>query len=440
MAQLDTVTQQSLRSPSEPSPEPAAPPPPAQPDVRSWGWSTEPIETREVRKARERADRAARRAGRAARRLHEAQARAARHESNARQLIDAAGDAATAALTAVSVAADEAHARLAAKARMRELEHAVITARAGGAVDVSPPTRDEALKLARRVDPGSSGSVVRGVGFIAAGITALAMMLIGGFGWLGFVVPLVILVASGSLEEAFQSADRNRKASQIQVELARASLAPGEPASGGALGREAQGAPAAAASASSARPRLIEGGDPRTGAEVMAVLDRLIANVRGLVAETDMATLGRIRESARLVLLTQDGPLDLADHDTWLARQICIDYLPGALEHFIALPSGRASEPLLDGRSARQVLDEQLALIESRLGELATRSYRREADGLLIHARFLADSLRPDPFRARLDELAGHEPAAELVAAAEPVPVEVSMTASEPAARTRERA
>ena len=116
--------------------------------------------------------------------------------------MDAAGDAATAALTAVSAAADEAQARLAAKARMRELEHALVTARAGGPVDASPPTRDEALKLARRVDPGSSGaSFVRGVGFIVAGIVALAMMLIGGFGWLGFFVPLVILIVSGSLSD-----------------------------------------------------------------------------------------------------------------------------------------------------------------------------------------------------------------------------------------------
>ena len=161
MAHLGTVNSQPLHPPSEPSQEPAAPPPPPGPPVRpSRGWYSEPFETREVRKARERADRAARRADRAARRVQEARgAERAGQRSGARQLVDAAGDAATAALTAVSAAADEAQARLAAKARMRELEHAVVTARAGGPVDVSPPTRDEALKLAR---PGGS-RLVRGV-------------------------------------------------------------------------------------------------------------------------------------------------------------------------------------------------------------------------------------------------------------------------------------
>ena len=365
--------------------------------------------------------------------------------SGARQLVDAAGDAATAALTAVSSAADEAQARLAAKARMRELEHALVTARAGGPVDASPPTRDEALKLARRVDPGSSGaSFVHGVGFIVAGIVALAMMLIGGFGWVGFFVPLAILIASGSLSDRIKMADRSRKAGLIQLELARASLAPTERARAAAMAQEAEGVrrgPGETAVPTAKRPRLIEDADPRTRSEVLAVLDRLVTNVRGLVPEADMAALLRIRHSAELALPTTDGPLDLTNHETWLVRQICIDYLPGALEHYIALPSDLASEPVLDGRSAREVLDEQLALIESRLDEMATRTYRREADGLLSHARFIADSLRPDPFQTRLAELATNEPEPVLVAAPEPVhATEASVTMEAAATREREHA
>ena len=173
----------------------------------------------------------------------------------------------------------------------------------------------------------------------------------------------------------------------------------------------------------------------------MARLDRLVANVRGLVDETDVATLQRIRDSAALALPPTDAPLDLTDHETWRLRQICIDYLPGALEHYIALPPDRASEPVLDGRSARQVLDEQLALIESRLDQMATRTYQREAGGLLTHARFLGDVLRPDPFQARLAELATRDAEPIPVAAPEPIhAAEASVATGEAAARTRERA
>jgi hypothetical protein len=410
------------------------PPLPAPPAQESRGWYPDPFDTRDVRKALERADRAVRRADRTARRLNKKKERAAGHWSGARELVDAAGDAATAALTAVSAAADEAQARLAAKARMRELEHAVTTARAGGPVDVAPPTRAEALKLADRVDPGSSrSSSVRGVGFIVAGILALAMSLIGGFGWLGLIVPLVIIIGSGSIGDQIRTTERSRKAGNLQLELARASL-----------GAPERGSPATtvqkAAGPVVKRPSLRENGDPRTGAEVLAVLDRLIVNVRGWVPETDVATVQRIRDRAALALPATDEPLQLADHDTWLLRQICIDYVPGALEHYIALPADLASEPLLDGRSARHVLDEQLELIESRLDELATRVYRREAGGLLVHARFVAESLRPDPFQARLAELAANESAPELIAGAEAVRNEASVAGSEETTRIRERA
>ena len=50
------------------------------------------------------------------------------------------------------------------------------------------------------------------------------MMMVGGFGWLGVVVPLAILIAGGSLGDRIQTADRSRKAGRIQLELARASL------------------------------------------------------------------------------------------------------------------------------------------------------------------------------------------------------------------------
>jgi hypothetical protein len=344
--------------------------------------------------------------------------------------VDAAGDAATAALTAVSAAADEAQARLAAKARMRALEHAVVTARAGGLVEIEPPTRAEALKLANRVDPGSSGaSSVRGVAFILAGFVALAMVMVGGFGWLGVVAPAAILIAGGSLGDRVQRADRSRKAGRIQLELARASIA------------STNRAPMLTAGPITERHRLIEDGDPRTRADVLAVLDRLVVNVRGSVPETDVATVQRIRDAAARAMPTTDGPLDLTDHETWLLRQICIDYVPGAFEHFIALPPDLASEPVLDGRTARQVLDEQLALIESRLDEMAARSYRSEAGGLLNHARFIADSLRPDPFQAWLAELPSREAERTLVAAPEQIrATEASVATGDAAARTREQA
>jgi hypothetical protein len=242
-------------------------------------------------------------------------------------------------------------------------------------------------------------------------------------------VPGAILVGGAWIGNRIKIEDRSRKAAMIQLELARASLPAGELEAGAVAGQLGDGLRPASnlpessrtgAGLSGERPRLSRGGDPRTRSEILAGLDSLTANVEGLLEKGDVATLQRIRDNAALALPATDAPLDLSDHETWLLRQICIDYLPGALEHYIALPADLASEPVLDGRSAREVLDEQLTLIERRLDQMATRTYRRDAGDLLTHARFVAEVLRPDPFQARLTELAAEGPASASVAALEP--------------------
>jgi hypothetical protein len=391
-----------------------------------------------VQRARERAERAARRADRAAGKAREVELRVAR-KSGAGEFLEAAGDAASAVVTAVSAVADEASERLAYKARLNSLEQALTTAKAGGHVDIAPPTRKEALALADRTSPSSSAaSFVRFAGLVGAGITAVAMLSIGGFGLLGVIVPVAILAIGGSLGDRLQAAERSRSAGRIQLELARAALP--QPRATALWAPQASEATAEALPVALDRtPRLVEDAELRTQPEIIAALDRLASRVEGLVAPEDVAALRRIREEAAIALTPDEGPIDLTDHEMWLVRQICIDYLPRALEHYLALPPELALEPVLDGRSARQVLDEQLVLIEGRLHQMAARTYKREAGGLLNHARFVADSLRPDPFQERLAALATADTEAARIAQAPAVSAEVPST-TEATARERERA
>jgi hypothetical protein len=405
-------------------PRPAAgPPKPPTPPGALWSSTPQAPPSqqarldREVQRARERAERAARRADRAAGKAREVELKVARKTGSA-DFFEGVGEAASAVATAVSAVADEASERLAAKARMNALEQALMTARAGGRVDIAPPTRKEALTLADRVSPSSSAaSFVRFAGLVAAGITAVAFVGLN-VGFLGFMIPVGLLIAGGSIGDRLQAAERSRRAGRIQLELARAAL-PQAPRATAAEAAQAAAVPAAqpAATGVDRTPRLVEEGDLRTQPEIIAALDRLASRVEGLISAEDVAALRRIRDEAALALVPDEGPLDLTDHETWLVRQICTDYLPRAIEHYLALPEELALEPVLDGRSARQILDEQLALIEGRLHQMAERAYKREAGGLLNHARFVADSLRPDPFQERLAQLATADTEAARVAA-----------------------
>ena len=215
------------------------------------------------------------------------------------------------------------------------------------------------------------------------------MVSIGSFGFLTWVIPVGLLIAGGSLGDRLAAAERNRLAGRIQLELARAALPQAAKATAvdAAVAATQTTAPTQPIPMGENRtPRLVEEGDLRTQPEITAALDRLIGRVDGLIAADDVAALRRIREAVALALVPDEGPLDLTDHETWLVRQISTDYLQRAIEHYLALPPELALEPVLDGRSARQVLDEQLALIEDRLHQMAERTYKREAGGLLDHA------------------------------------------------------
>ena len=170
MTHLETVPQDPLQPPPRPG---AGPQPPGGSPARPRGvpptppppWSPLPPGPqakidREVQRARERAERAARRADRAAGKARDVELRVAR-KSGSGEFFEAAGDAASAVVTAVSAVADEASTRLAAKARLNALEQALSTARAGGRVDIAPPTRKEALALADRNLAHLVGRVLR---------------------------------------------------------------------------------------------------------------------------------------------------------------------------------------------------------------------------------------------------------------------------------------
>ena len=82
----------------------------------------------------------------------------------------------------------------------------------------------------------------------------------------------------------------------------------------------------------------------------MAALDRLVARVDTLVPpEATSRPCAGSATRPRWPCPPGDGPLDLTDHETWLVRQICTDYLPRAIEHYLALPPDLASSPCSTG-------------------------------------------------------------------------------------------
>lgn len=73
--------------------------------------------------------------------------------------------------------------------------------------------------------------------------------------------------------------------------------------------------------------------------------------------------------------------------------------LPGTVANYLALPSGFANlHPVRDGKTARQLLIEQLALLDDEIGSIAVDVFGNDADKLAAHGDYLRAKFQPVSF------------------------------------------
>lgn len=94
------------------------------------------------------------------------------------------------------------------------------------------------------------------------------------------------------------------------------------------------------------------------------------------------------------------GGAEMFDLRPFEVRKIAFDYLPDALNQYLALPSSMArTERLNSGKTAEEALNEQLGLLDNTLRDLAKSLFEKDAGGLLVHGRFLKEKFAEQPFR-----------------------------------------
>lgn len=113
----------------------------------------------------------------------------------------------------------------------------------------------------------------------------------------------------------------------------------------------------------------------RVPMEVLCEVGLIIELVGPLLAESGMAGADRLASSS-----------DAVD----ILRRISTDYLPSALDAYLKLPRDYAdAEPLNDGRTAKEGLLAQLAILRDRVEEASEAARRGDTDALLASQRFL---------------------------------------------------
>jgi hypothetical protein len=84
--------------------------------------------------------------------------------------------------------------------------------------------------------------------------------------------------------------------------------------------------------------------------------------------------------------------------DLYTVRETVRRYLPDTLTHYFALPpSLRAGHAARDGKTAQQLLAEQLALLDEEMRRIASRVASPDVQALRANGRFLEARFgRPD--------------------------------------------
>lgn len=128
-------------------------------------------------------------------------------------------------------------------------------------------------------------------------------------------------------------------------------------------------------------------------AQLRDKLAQLMALAQSKLPRKGAATVKRIQQ-AILEILAQSENIGGQLFHLQIVRQTVNDYLPAVLTNYARLPSAFARiHPVRDGKTAEQLIDEQLGLIESELQKILVDVTRADAQALIVHGEFLKRKL-----------------------------------------------
>jgi hypothetical protein len=133
---------------------------------------------------------------------------------------------------------------------------------------------------------------------------------------------------------------------------------------------------------------LSTGFDPN---DVKHALDTQVRMITGKVPPEVMARVLKIRQII-IGILPRSGNLAPGSPELFVLERTATDYLPTSLEAYLSLPKAYATlHAVQDGKTPKEILLDQLALLESKMNEVADDVHRHDSNRLLANGRFLEE-------------------------------------------------
>jgi len=121
----------------------------------------------------------------------------------------------------------------------------------------------------------------------------------------------------------------------------------------------------------------------QAGPQVLSILDKIELKMAYLMSHN-----------------AQTDESDMFDLSKFQITQISKQYLPDAINEYLKLPPDMArTQRLANNFTAEEVLAEQLIRLDHALEELSTSLFEKDAQGLLVHGRFLKDKFTSKGFK-----------------------------------------
>ena len=125
-------------------------------------------------------------------------------------------------------------------------------------------------------------------------------------------------------------------------------------------------------------------------------LDQIVRDAKSHLQPVMIEHLESIRRSITEVLPKLGRGFD---DNLFTVRETVLRYLPETLANYVALPPAfRATRVLKAGRTARDLLTEQLTILDDQLKEVVDNVARGDAEALLANGKFLEAKFRERDF------------------------------------------
>lgn len=140
--------------------------------------------------------------------------------------------------------------------------------------------------------------------------------------------------------------------------------------------------------------------DSLTREEILARLDSMVRTALPHLTTTMATHLESIRTSIGEVLPRMLGT-GTFDADLFTVKETVLRYLPETLANYIELPPVfRTTRALKDGKTARELLSEQLLLLDDKMQEVVANVASSDAQALLANGKFLETKFKQPDFLA----------------------------------------